>query len=176
MDRPRTTPSEENYIEWIYRLSEQGTVRPGQVAERLGVKRPSVTRAIASLAEKALVEHAPYGDIALTDEGRALGRALVRRDDCLTALLVTVLGMSPESADPEVHRLEHVVSDEVLVRLETLVRFACSSRGWLKRLHHRIATAPPTPQDRGAFLAGRSEMHQGMPSEKEGRGSRGERY
>jgi len=162
----RTTPSEENYVEHIYRLSARGPVRPAQLAESLGVKRSSATRMVASLGKKGLLHHEPYGSIRLTDEGKALGKAIVRRDDCLTELLVTVLGMSSREADPEVHRLEHVLSDEVLARLEVLVHFASSSDAWLKRLHHRIAGATHTRQDAGGFEPGRSDIHQGLPREK----------
>jgi DtxR family Mn-dependent transcriptional regulator len=166
MESIKTTPSQENYIEWIYRLSQKGPVRPAQLAEKLGVTRPSATRAVASLAEKKLVQHKSYGDIRLTEEGKALGRAIVRRDDCLTDLLVTVLGMSPQDAAPEIHRLEHVVSEEVLTRLEVLVRFASSSHAWLKRLRLRIDNAMSRPSSRGAFLAGCHDVHKGDPSKK----------
>lgn len=166
MKSTNTTPSQENYIEWIYRLSAAGPVRSGQLAEKLGVTRPSATRAIASLVKKRLVIHKPYGEIRLTQEGRNLGRAIVRRDDCLTDLLVTVLGMTPESADPEVHRLEHVLSDDVLPRLEALVNFATSSDAWLRRLHYRIANTSQEPRGTPAFVAGCSGIHQGEPSEK----------
>ena len=168
MHSSRTTPSEENYIEWIYRLSEKGPVRPAQLAEEMGVRRPSATRMIASLAKKTLVHHEPYGEVTLTVEGKALGKAIVRRDDCLTDLLVTVLDMRPEAADPEVHRLEHVLSDDVLARLEVLVGFASSSEAWLKRLHHRIATARCKPAKGAGFAAGLSDIHRGLASEKEG--------
>ena len=163
----KTTPSEENYIEWIYRLSEEGPVRPAQLAEKMGVKRPSATRMIAALAKKALVHHEPYGEVTLTEEGQALGKAIVRRDECLTELLVTILDMRPDAADPEVHRLEHVLSDEVLARLEVLVSFASSSEAWLRRLHHRIPTAGCKPQKEAGFSAGLSDIHRGLASEKE---------
>jgi Mn-dependent DtxR family transcriptional regulator len=86
----------------------------------------------------------------------------------LTELLVTILDMRPEAADPEVHRLEHVLSDEVLARLEALVSFASSSDAWLKRLHHRIATARCERRREAGFAAGLSDIHQGLASEKEG--------
>ena len=166
MKSQRTTPSQENYIEWVYRLSADGPVRVGQLAEHLGVTRPSATRAIALLTQKGLVEHEPYGDIRLTQEGTALGRAIVRRDECLTKLLVSVLDMSPEEADPEVHRLEHVLSSDVVGRLEVLVRFALSSEAWVKRLHHRIGQACEDTHEEGPFQPGRTDIHRGITSEK----------
>ena len=95
-----------------------------------------------------------------------MSRAIIRRDNCLTKLLVTVLGMSPETADPEVHRLEHVLSDEVLTRLESLVSFASSSDAWLKRLHYRITRSTSHPRESQGFAVGQSDIHKGLPREK----------
>lgn len=134
MDTFTTTPAQENYIEKIYRMSATQAVKPSMLAESLGVRRASVTRLISTLVDKGLVLHKSHGDIVLTRWGEELARAIVRRDECLTRLLVEVCGMDPERADPEVHRLEHVVTDEVLVYLETLVDFACSSGEWLSEL------------------------------------------
>ncbi|MBZ0254586.1 metal-dependent transcriptional regulator [bacterium] len=162
----RTTPSQENYIEWIFRLSQQGSVSSSQLADKLGVKRSSVTKAIDALTKKGLVAHKPFGCIELTSDGVSLGRAMVRRDECLTELLVKILGMTPEEADPEVHRLEHVLSDSVLARLEVLVDFASLSDAWIKRLHHRINCSMNDSQQSNSFQAGCYIIHQGDPNEK----------
>jgi DtxR family Mn-dependent transcriptional regulator len=161
-----TTPSEENYIECLYRCSLQGPVRPSVLAEKLGVKRPSVTRAMAGLAKKGLVEHERYGAIELTEAGHAVGREIVRRDDCLTALLVDVLGMSQEHADPEVHRLEHLLSGDLLVRLEALVEAAQSSKAFLTKLRALIQEAEKNGATEGAFDPGAALVHAGSPREK----------
>ena len=55
---------------------ESPAVSSAQVARRLGVSRPSVTRMLDVLAEKELVAKARYGKITLTDEGAALAGAL----------------------------------------------------------------------------------------------------
>lgn len=144
----------------------EGPVRPSLLAEKLGVKRPSVTRAMTMLAKKGLVHHEPYGALKLTKAGRALGREIVRRDDCLTALLVEVLGMSPEQADPQVHSLEHLVSDELLVRLEALVEQIRVSKPWLRRLHERLAEAARHQNDATSYDPGRATVHGGSRHER----------
>lgn len=164
----KTTPAQENYIEAIYRMSLKGSVRPSTLAECLGVKRASVSKFIRTLVGKDLVLHKSHGDITLTDKGEELARAIIRRDECLTRLLVEVCGMTAERADPEVHRLEHVISDEVLLRLETLVEFACTSEAWLKRLHYRIENAWQENHMSQKSTVGRSQIHQGGASEKFG--------
>ena len=137
----KTTPAQENYIQTIYRMSQSGLVRPSELAQRIGVQRASVSKFILSLVRKGFVLHESHGDIELTEKGTALAQAIIRRDECLRRLLVEVCGMDPENAHTEVHRLEHVISDEVLLRLEMLVDFAASSEAWLKRLRYRTNSA-----------------------------------
>lgn len=162
-----TTPAQENYIETIYSLAVKGPVRPSALASQLGVKRASVSKFIRSLTEKGLVDHKPRGDITLTAAGEALAEEIKRRDRCLTRLLVEICNMPAKEADPEVHRLEHLISDEVLYRLEALVDFAASSNAWLKRLHLRIETDRPADSPSHGMVVGGSTVHQGSPIEKD---------
>lgn len=168
MEQFNTTPAQENYIEYIFRLSAGGPVRPSTLAESMGVKRASVSKFLKTLTSKGLIDHKSHGPISLTERGQELAEAIVRRDECLTRLLVHICGMEAEQADPEVHRLEHVLSDEVLLRLETLVEFASSSEAWLKRLHHRMDEAMREPPEAPNSMVGRSQIHQGEPTEKYG--------
>ncbi len=168
MEEFKTTPAQENYIETIYRMSAKQPVRPSGLAECLGVKRASVSKFVRTLVGKGLVLHKSHGDITLTDKGKELALAIIRRDECLTRLLVEVCGMTAERADPEVHRLEHVISDEVLLRLESLVEFACTSEAWLKRLHYRIDKSWQDYSSTQKSTVGRSQIHQGGASEKFG--------
>jgi len=160
------TPSQENYLEWIYRFSQDGPVRVRDLSAKVGVKDPSASRAIGGLVKSGLVHHEAYGKIELTEEGRRVGEAIVRRDDCLTRLLVEILGMEPAEADSEVHRLEHVLGDEVLARLEVLVEFAGTSAAWVRRLQHRIRTEAQRVEGTGGYRIGATHMHAGSATEK----------
>ena len=162
MSSMRTSPSEENYLEWIYRFSQNGPVRPKDLAVKLGIKPPSVTKAVSSLVKKGFARREPRGALVLTDLGKALGKAVVRRDKCLTTLLVEILDMPATLADQEVHRMEHVLSEDVLIRLEAFVDFARLSPAWLKRLHLRINQAPPVGDSKGKILVGQMPNHSGF--------------
>ena len=167
MKKNRTTPSQENYIEHIYRLSTNGPVRQAMLSKKLGIQRASVTKFVGSLVRDGFVCAESAGEIILTDAGKTLAREIIRRDDCLTRFLVEICGMTPEDADPEVHRLEHVLSEDVLIRLEVLVEFAASSEAWLKRLHHRMAIAAKHRElNNDALDVGASTTHPGAPCEK----------
>jgi DtxR family manganese transport transcriptional regulator len=166
MTGTRTSPSEENYLEWIYRFSADGPVRPIYLAEKLGIKPPSVTKAVSSLVKRGLVRREERGALVLTEQGEELGKAVVRRDECLTALLVEILSMPPELADPEVHRLEHFLSEDVLNRLEVLIDFARLSPAWIKRLHLRVNRAARPDDSEGRIMVGQTPIHSGLPHEK----------
>ena len=135
---PTLTPSQENYLGAIHELAAAGPVQVKDLADRVGVQLPSVTRAVGALARRGLVSHESYGRIELTRLGRGVGGQIARRAACLRRLLADVLGMGPEEAGAEVNRLEHMVSDEVLSRLEVLTEFALSSDGWIRRLRVRL--------------------------------------
>ena len=134
------TPSQENYLLSVRSCSLERPARLSELAEMNEVKMPSATRAVGNLARAGLVMHEPYGGVTLSPEGKRVADGLDRRRECVARLLVEVLGLSPESADKAAHRIEHALDDDVLNGLETLVDFAVTSPGWIRRLQHRIAT------------------------------------
>ena len=68
------------------------------VARLLGVKRPTVHRSLTVLQEKNLITKELYGDVHLTDAGRALAQELETRRDDLTIHLTDAFGLSPEDS------------------------------------------------------------------------------
>ena len=119
----------ENYLEAILGLEGEGAdVRSVDVAGVMGVSRPSVNKAMGVLKSLGFVEQQPYGRIRLTEAGRTRAREVTRRHDMLRSFLVRVLGVDPETADGDACRMEHVVSDETMARLEEYI-------GSIKSLH-----------------------------------------
>lgn len=114
----------ENYLKAIYKLErsdERATT--GQVAKRLGISAPSASRMLKRLSEADLVLHSPYQGVRLTDKGRAQALRVVRNHRILESYLVKVLGMSWDCVDAEVEGIEHVVSDELINRMEEALGF-----------------------------------------------------
>ena len=79
----KTSMSHEDYLEAIVMLggTTEVPVRSVDVANKLGVSKASVNKAISALKEQALVIQPHYGDITLTDDLRAEGvaRELINR-------------------------------------------------------------------------------------------------
>lgn len=111
----RSTESREDYLETILILSQRGPyVRSIDVAEYLGVTKPSVSRAISLLKSAALLEMDPHdGALTLTQSGQTLAEAVYARHQLLTKMLVG-LGVDPDIAAQDACRIEHVISEESL--------------------------------------------------------------
>ena len=81
------TESSEDYLEAILVIrAERGFCRNADIAERLGVTRPSVTKALAGLSSRSLVEVAGR-DVRLTPEGRRLAGATLEKHEFFRRLL-----------------------------------------------------------------------------------------
>lgn len=107
--------SGENYLEVILEIErEAGVVRSVEIARRVGVSRASVSKALGVLRDLGLVEPSYYGDVVLTEAGRARAQRVRRRHDLLSRYLRDVLGVSDETAETDACRIEHVVSDELI--------------------------------------------------------------
>lgn len=111
------TATLEEYLETIYKLSEDGTVRPTPIAEALGVSGPTVTATLKRLQDKGFVDRR-NGDVVLTESGLREALDIVRRHRISERFLVDVLGMSWDEAHEDACLLEHALSPRVLVALE----------------------------------------------------------
>ena len=104
------SPHMEMYLKAILVLEVEGEpVRAKDLATRLELSRPSVTKAVATLGKLGYLTHEPYHHVTLTPKGRQLGREVMRRHQILRAFLSSILGVAPEIADEDSCALEHVV-------------------------------------------------------------------
>ena len=109
--------SAENYLEAILAIqTEKGAVRSIDVAQRLGVSKPSVSRAMSRFRENGYVTMDKEGWITLAGPGLEIAARIYERHRCLTEWL-TALGVSPEVAAADACRMEHVLSDETFRKL-----------------------------------------------------------
>ena len=121
------TQSLEDYLEAIYELMlETKTVRCSSIADRLQVKRPSVTSALRSLAEKGLIVYLPYVPITLTELGESEAKKIIRRHKAMEIFLERILGVENAESHELACRLEHAMNDEVTTRLVEFVEFVDS--------------------------------------------------
>ncbi len=126
-DHHELTQSLEDYLEAIYELMQEvKNVRCSSIADRLNVKRPSVTSALRSLADKGLVVYSPYVPITLTDLGKQEAEKIIRRHRAMEIFLEKILGVDGKESHESACRLEHAMSGEVTTRLVEFVEFVDS--------------------------------------------------
>jgi DtxR family Mn-dependent transcriptional regulator len=105
----------EDYLEAILQLERASRVaRVSEIADQLGVSRPSVTGALKNLAGRGLVSHARYGHVVLTDEGTRIAMDVERRHVLIRDFLTGVLAIPDDKAEIAACRMEHVLEADVL--------------------------------------------------------------
>ncbi len=137
LHRP-VTPTMENYLEAIYNLdNEKRVVRVKDIAERLGVKMPTVTNMLKTLNERALIDYERYEYLELTQRGEDVGKEIDRRHHILRSFLTDILGIDFDKADEEACKMEHAVGASTMDRLVAFMDFiqSCPRTGenWLER-------------------------------------------
>ena len=114
------TVANEDYLECMVRIeSEEGEtngVRSVDIAQRLGVSKASVNKAVSALKASELVEQSHYGKVILTDRGREVGTAIWYRHRLIRTFLVQELGVEFERADSEACMMEHALSEDTMSR------------------------------------------------------------
>ena len=104
--------SAENYLETILVLKKKnGVVRSIDIANDLGVSKPSVSVAMKNLREKNHITVTKEGFIYLTDTGRQIAEMIYERHELISGWLIQ-LGVDPETAVSDACRMEHVISPE----------------------------------------------------------------
>jgi DtxR family Mn-dependent transcriptional regulator len=73
------------------------------------------------LSEAGLVEHTRYYGARLTEDGATNAVRTIRRHRILELFLVDVLGYTWDRVHEEAERLEHVVTDELIDRMATVL-------------------------------------------------------
>ncbi len=112
--------SQEMYLKTILllRLGNQ-TSRSVDVANELGYSKASVSRAVSLLKSEKLIEVVEGGEIVFTNKGKEKALSVLERYKVLVKILKK-LGLDDEEADEEACKLEHVIGDELYVKLKEI--------------------------------------------------------
>ncbi len=108
----------EMYLRTIYDLEEEGVVPlRARIAERLDQSGPTVSQTVSRMERDGLLHVAGDRHLQLTDKGRGLAIAVMRKHRLAERLLVDVIGLPWEEVHAEACRWEHVMSEDVERRL-----------------------------------------------------------
>lgn len=111
----------EDYLQVIFHLEQSNRVaRAKDIADQMGVRRPSVTGALKILADRRLIHYSPYSSITLTGEGREIALDFIHRHRILKEFFTSTLQLDCEHAELNACRIEHAIDS---IAVERLVRF-----------------------------------------------------
>src|SRR2546430_1792296 len=101
----------QDYLKAIHSLGgADAVVSPVHIADRLGVRAPSVTGMLKRLADAHWISYEPGRGAQLTPLGTAEARRVIRRHRLMELFLTQVLGLDWSEVDAEAEALEHAIS------------------------------------------------------------------
>jgi DtxR family transcriptional regulator, Mn-dependent transcriptional regulator len=146
-EQKQMTASMEDYLEMIYRLSlEDGYIRTNQLADRLNVQAPSVTKVVQKLTSLGLLDYQKYGLIQLTDKGKAMGHFLLNRHLVIENFL-RIIGVEDEFILKDTEMIEHHLSPNAVEKIRLLYQFMDANPDVLKQFGEYVRLPEePFPQ------------------------------
>ena len=130
----------EMYLRTIFELEEEGIVPlRARIAERLHQSGPTVSQTVARMERDGLLTVEGDRHLQLSDEGRQLATAVMRKHRLAECLLVNVIGLDYADVHEEACRWEHVMSEAVERKLLDAARQP-----------HGLAVRQPDPGPRRA--------------------------
>ena len=133
----------EMYLKVLHEArGEHGVSRVGDLARRLDVSPGTVSTVLKGLERMHFVRHERYGFVVLTGAGTDVAECVIRRYDTIRALLVEVVGVSPETAEIDACMMEHAVSPTTVLRMQEM----------LERYRDRHVLTPPAKRRRRGHL------------------------
>ena len=112
----------QEYIETIHELCN-GAMGRGvgtkAIADKLGVKMPSVTQALRRLSDAGLINYSPRTAVTLTDSGATLALELHRRHEILEEFFNSI-GCPSEKAAKIACLVEHDIDMDVALKIKMI--------------------------------------------------------
>ena len=98
----KLTEVQIRYLLTVYHLSRNGFVRSSEIADRLGVSRPSTHRMLNQLIKKNLIVKDCESMIHLTEKGRDLAWRFEKQFFCISRFMNEYLYLSADAAENSV--------------------------------------------------------------------------
>lgn len=107
----------EDYLETMLMMKEKhGYIRSIDVAEYLGVTKPSVSYATKRLRENGYITMEKDGLITLTESGMEIATRTLDRHHMLTTFF-QILGVDEETAEEDACKIEHDISEKTFAAI-----------------------------------------------------------
>ena len=116
--------SREDYLEAILILKEKnGFARSVDIANHLGVSKPSVSRAMDVLSSGGFITFGIGNTINFTQAGEEKAREIYSRHRLLTVFFEKIAGVPRSQAEENACRVEHAIDEDIVAGI----------RNWLEK-------------------------------------------
>ena len=122
--------SREDYLETILILNKKspGDVRPVDVANHLGITKPSVTRAMTELEKDGHIIRNEKGRLLLTESGKKIAENVYEKHQVIKKLFSKCANVSEKTAESDACKVEHVISEETFQGIKSYLDSMYSNR------------------------------------------------
>ena len=113
------TNRQQKYLKLIWYLeSEFGNVRIKQISRHLDVRPPTVLSMLRQLETSGFITYDRATGARLTTDGKEKAEVLIRKHRLIESFLQNVLNIEASSLHEEAERLEVVVSDQLIMKID----------------------------------------------------------
>lgn len=124
----------EDYLELICNLIETGqNVKAAEIARKLNISRAAVSEALMKLVEKNLIEYEGHKGITITSSGLKKAMDVISKHNTFTFFFEETLGIDREQAEENACKIEHVISDEVFLRIKSFQQYCSENPGFIQK-------------------------------------------
>lgn len=125
--------SMEDYLEAIYNIIIlKKAARPKDISQTLKVNNSSVTEALNILAQKQLINYAPYELITLTPKGEREAKKIAKRHNVLCDFFTKILLFEDSLAENIACKVEHVIPNNGIETIKHLNNFLTNDSSEIK--------------------------------------------
>ncbi|MBI3218372.1 MAG: metal-dependent transcriptional regulator [Bacteroidetes bacterium] len=117
--------AEENYLKSIYHLSDAGekAVLTNELAEALNTKAASVTDMVKKLSTKEFISYEKYYGVKITNKGKSVALAVIRKHRLWETFLVQTLGFKWDEVHEVAEQLEHIKSTLLIEKIDEFLGY-----------------------------------------------------
>jgi len=113
----------EDYLEIILDLQTTKMVaRSKDIAQKMDIKRGSVTGMLKKLAAREFINYEPYGYVTLTPNGKKIATEIKSRHIFLKDFLFRILGVDEQTADATACRMEHAMGKQTFKKFKSFLK------------------------------------------------------
>jgi len=113
----------EDYLETILELQTTKTVaRSKDIAEKMNIKRGSVTGMLKKLAANEFINYEPYGYVTLTPRGEKIAKEIEKRHIFLKDFFFRILEVDEKTADSTACQMEHAMDKLTFKKFRDFVK------------------------------------------------------